>query len=136
MCPLFVASLQVGSLDWQIPYWHFLKSLALGPIHLPLMDRPSIKFVLCKTFLFLTDFNKTWWNCSTHRVLHHHKVLSNSDEKYLTDSPLRAGSPAPNGLTLPQMCYIHNFFVFHQYLIKLWFVVVLSIYTTTSPSFN
>ena len=33
--------------------------------------------------------NVTWWSCSTHEVLQHHKDLSNSDEKqtHLTDGP-------------------------------------------------
>ena len=39
-----------------LPYFHTY----LGRIHLPLMDRLSIKCVNKKTFLFLFEFHETW----------------------------------------------------------------------------
>ena len=37
--------------------------------------------LLIKLFCFSSDFDETWWNCSTHRVRQHHKVLLNSTKK-------------------------------------------------------
>ena len=37
--------------------------------------------LLIKLFCFSSDFDETWWNCSTHWVLQLHQVSSNSDEK-------------------------------------------------------
>ena len=39
------------------------------------------KRAINKTFLFLSDFDETWWSCSTHCVLRFHQVSSKSDEK-------------------------------------------------------
>ena len=47
--------------------------LHFGPIHLPLMDRPSIKCVRYKTF-FSSEFQKTLWCCSTTCVLQFDQV--------------------------------------------------------------
>ena len=49
-----------------------------------LMDnRPCVKcFTYMKIFCFPSDFDKTWWCCSTHgRVLQHLQVSSKFDEK-------------------------------------------------------
>ena len=62
------------------------------------MDRPLNVFLI-KLFCFSSDFNETWWNCSTHRVLQHHIVFSNSEKNkkvlytitHLTDGPLVKG---------------------------------------------
>ena len=37
--------------------------------------------LLIKLFCFSPDFDETWWNCSTHRVLQFYQVASKSDEK-------------------------------------------------------
>ena len=36
-----------------------------GWIHLPLIDRPSVKRITHKNFL--SDFDEAWWSCRTHR---------------------------------------------------------------------
>ena len=39
------------------------------------------KWAINKTFLFLSDFDETWQNCSTHGYLQLHQLSSKSDEK-------------------------------------------------------
>ena len=51
-----------------------------GRIHLPLMDRP-LNMCDIKLSFFSSEFNETWWSCSTHRVIQLHQVLLHSDEK-------------------------------------------------------
>ena len=63
---------QIDCWAWKIPNWidrwfsgSLLFFVDLGPIHLPLMDGPSVKCVWYRTIIFSSEFNETLWSCTT-----------------------------------------------------------------------
>ena len=59
----------------------YLPLCMIFTILLTLWNSEPKKLLKIKLFCFSSDFDATWWSCSTHCVLQFYQVLSKSDEK-------------------------------------------------------